>query len=67
MISIFHKEATGVESHSSSHKATFCFILNTLMKLQENTINSNRDFPTIVFKKKTVILGFYIKEDISWG
>ena len=65
MISIFHKEATSVESHSSFHKATFCFIVNTLMKLQENIINSNRDFPTIVFKKKTVILGAYIKEDIS--
>ena len=25
MISIFQKEANGVESHSSSHKATFCF------------------------------------------
>ena len=65
MISIFQKEANGVESHSSSHKATFCFIVNTLMKLQENMINSNRDFPTIVFKKKTVILGSYIKDDIS--
>ena len=67
MISIFHKKATGVELHSSSHKATFCFIVNTLTKLQENIINSNRDFPTVVYKTKTVILGSYIKEDISWG
>ena len=67
MISIFHKEATGVEFHSSSHKATFCLVLNTLTKLQENIISSNRDFPTVVFKKKTVILGSYIKEDISSG
>ena len=65
MISIFHKEATGVEFHSSSHKATFCLVLNTLTKLQENIISSNRDFPTVVFKKKTVILGSYIKENIS--
>ena len=57
MISIFYKEPTDVEFHSSSHKATFYFIVNTLTKLQENIINSNRDFPTIVFKKKTVILG----------
>ena len=57
MISIFHKEPTGVELHSSSHKATFYLIVNTLTKLQENIINSNRDFPTIVFEKKTVILG----------
>ena len=65
MIRIFHKEATGVEFHSSFHKATFCFIVNTLTKLQENIINSNRDFPTVVYKTKTVILGSYIKEDIS--
>ena len=67
MISIFHKEATGAELHSSSHKATFCFIVNTLTKLQENIINSNMDFPTTVFKKKTVIFGSYIKKDISLG
>ena len=65
MISNFHKEVTGVEFHSSSHKATFCFIVNTSTKLQENIINSNRYFPTVVFKKKIVILGSYIKEDIS--
>ena len=28
MISICHKEATGVECHSSSHKTAFCYILN---------------------------------------
>ena len=65
MISIFYIYSTGVEFHSSSHKATFCLVLNTLTKLQENIISSNRDFPTVVFKKKTVILGFYIKENIS--
>ena len=32
MISIFHKAATGVEFHSSSRKAPFCFIVNTLIK-----------------------------------
>ena len=41
--------------------------MNTLTKLQENIINSNRDFPTVAYKKKTVILGPYIKEDISSG
>ena len=59
MISIFHKEATGVEFHSSSHKATFCFMVNIII--------TNRDFPEVVFKKKTVILDSYIKEDISSG
>ena len=56
-----HKEAAGVEFHSSSHKAAFCFIVNTLIKLQENIIMANRDFPKIVFKKKTVILDSYVK------
>ena len=42
MISIFHKEVTGVEFHSSSHKAQFCFILNTLIKSQGNIIIANR-------------------------
>ena len=65
MISNFHKEVTDVEFHSSSHKETFCFIVNTSTKLQENIINSKRYFPIVVFKKKTVILGSYIKEDIS--
>ena len=67
MISIFHKEATGVEFYSSSHKATFCFIVNTLNKLQENIIIANRDFSKVVFKTKTVILDSYIKEEISSG
>ena len=67
MISIFYREATGVEFHSSSHKAMFCFIVDTLTNLQQNIINSNRDFPTVVFKKKTVILGSYIKEDVRSG
>ena len=61
MISIFYKEATDVEFHSSSHKAPFCFIVNTLTKLQENIIIANTDFPKVVFKKKTVILDSYIK------
>ena len=65
MISIFHKEATGVESQSSSHRVPFCFIVNTLTKLQENIIIVNRDFPKVVFKKKIVILDSYIKWDIS--
>ena len=67
MIRIFHKEATSVEFHSISHKATFCFIVNTLTKLQENIIIANRDFAKVVFKKTTVILDSYIKEDISSG
>ena len=67
MISLFHKEATGVEFHSSSHKATICFMVNTLTKLQENIIIANRDFPKVIFKKKTVILDSHIKEDISPG
>ena len=67
MISIFHKEATGVDFHSSSYKAAFCFIVNTLTKLQGNIINWDRDFPRVVFKKKPVILGSYIKQDISAG
>ena len=33
MISIFHKEATSVEFQSSSQKATFRFIVNTLTNL----------------------------------
>ena len=37
---------------SFSDKATFCFIVNTLTKLQENIINSNRDFPTVVYRRK---------------
>ena len=61
MIRIFHKEAAGVEFHRSSHKAPFCFIMNTLIKLQENIIMANMDFSKIVFKKKTVILDSYIK------
>ena len=65
MISIFHKEATGVEFHRSSHTAPFCFIVNILIKLQENIIIANRDFPKVVFKKKMVILDSYIKWDIS--
>ena len=48
MISIFHKEATGVEFHSSSHKAKFCFMVNIII--------TNRDFPEVAFKKKAVIL-----------
>ena len=59
MISIFHKEATGVEFHSSSHKATFCFMVNIII--------TNRDFPEVVFKKKTVILDSQVKENISQG
>ena len=61
MISIFHKEATGVEFHSSSHKAPFCFMVNIFIKLQENIIIANWDFPKGVFKKKMVILDSYIK------
>ena len=41
--------------------------MNTLTKLQGNIINSDRDFPRVVFKKKPVILGSYIKQDISAG
>ena len=70
MISIFHKEATSVEFHSVSHKVTFCFMVNTLTNLkvlQVNIIITNRDFPEVVFKKKTVILDSYIKEDIRLG
>ena len=48
MISIFHKEATGVEFHSSSHKAKFCFMVNIII--------TNRDFPEVAFKKKAIIL-----------
>ena len=59
MISVFHKEATGVEFHSSSHKGTFCFMVNIII--------TSRDFPEVVFKKKTVILDSQIKEDISQG
>ena len=59
MISIFHKEATSVEFHSSSHKATFCFMVNIII--------TNRDFLEVVFKKKSVILESQIKEDISQG
>ena len=61
MISIFHKEETGVEFHSSSHETPFCFIMNTLVKLQENIIIANRGSLKVVFKKKTVILVSYIK------
>ena len=67
MIRIFYKKATGVEFHSSFYKAPFCFIVNTLIKLQENIIIANRDFPKVVFKRKTVILVSYIKQDISSG
>ena len=35
--------------------------MNTLIKLQENMTIANRDFPKVVFKKKTVILDSYIK------
>ena len=59
MISIFHKEATSVEFHSSSHKATSCFMVNIII--------TNRDFPEVFFKKKTVILDSQIKEDVSQG
>ena len=69
------KEATGVEFNSSSHKTTFCFIVNTLLTLpkgvskynHDSIIITNRDFPKVVFKQKTVILDSYIKEDISSG
>ena len=60
MISIFHKEATGVEFYGSSHKVPFCFIGNALIKLQENIIITNRDFPKVVFKKNPVVLDSYI-------
>ena len=60
MISIFHKEATGVEFHNYFRKAPFCFIGKTLTKLQENIIIANMDFPKAVFKKKTVTLDSYI-------
>ena len=59
MIRIFHKEATGVEFHSSSYKATFCFMVNIII--------TNRDFTKVFFKKKTAVLDSQIKEDISQG
>ena len=58
MNSIFHREATSVEFRNFSHNSYF---------LEENIINSNKDFPTVVFNKKTVNLGSYIKEGISSG
>ena len=71
MISIFQKEATGVEFHSSSHKVTFLFYSEHLnqpkLKVQVNIIIINRDFPKVVFKKKRVLLDSYIKEDIDSG
>ena len=35
--------------------------------MQVNIIITNRVFPKVVFKKKTIFLDFYIKEDISQG
>ena len=35
--------------------------------LQVNIIITNRVFPKVVFKKKTIFLDFYIKQDISQG
>ena len=32
--------------------------------MQVNVIITNRDFPKVFFKKKTVISDYYIKEDI---
>ena len=58
MNSIFHREATSVEFRNSYHNSYF---------LEENIINSNKNFPTVVFNKKTVNLGSYIKEGISSG
>ena len=43
MLIILHKEATGVEFHSFFQKALFCFIVNTLIELQENIIIANGD------------------------
>ena len=60
MISIFHKEATGVDFHNYFLKAPICFTGKTLTKLQENIIIANIDFPKAVFKKKTVTLDSYI-------
>ena len=58
MNSIFHREATSVEFRNSYHNSYL---------LEENIINSNKNFPTVVFNKKTVNLGSYIKEGISSG
>ena len=58
MNSIFHREATSVEFRNSYHNSYF---------LEENIINSNKNFPAVVFNKKTVNLGSYIKEGISSG
>ena len=63
MLGIFHKEATSVGFHSSSRKVKFCFTKGA----RKFKIITNRDFPKVVFKKKTVILDSYIKEDISSG
>ena len=67
MISIFHKEATRVEFHSSSHKATFCFIVNTLTNLQGNIITPNRDFPKVVFWKKRLFWTLTLKMTLVEG
>ena len=74
MISIFHKEATDVEFHSSSHKATFSFIMNTLTNLKQrckqvNVTITNRDFLKVVLKKnrvnlkKTLVHGKYYRRN----
>ena len=52
---------------SSSHKATFCFIVNTLTKLQENIINSNRVFPTVVYRRKQLFQALTLRRTLVQG
>ena len=52
---------------SSSHKAAFCFIVHTLTKLQENIINSNRVFPTVVYRRKQLFQALTLRRTLVQG
>ena len=54
MISIFQKAGIGVECHSSSHKTTFCFIVNltNLNKGESKCNHQKQAFATSRFQEE---------------
>ena len=58
MNSIFHREATSVEFRNSYHNSYF---------LEENIINLNKNFPTVVFNKKQEIQALTLKRALVQG
>ena len=67
MISIFHKEATVRNFRVLSTKQRLVLQWTRSLMVQVNITITNRDLLKVVFKKKTVILDSYIKEEIGSG